>query len=131
VLCYLEGQTRDQAARQLGWSLRTLDRRLVRGRELLRLRLARRGLTLSAGLLVATMADHAAYAAVPGTVGQRAQQESSRQDAEHLRPRKKNLREENRRLSEGIRQLKDEAQALTEQLRQMNQGSGGGAPKKY
>jgi RNA polymerase sigma factor (sigma-70 family) len=68
VLCYLEGQTRDQAARQLGWSLRTLDRRLVRGRELLRLRLARRGLKLSAGLLVAAMTDHVAFAAVPGSL---------------------------------------------------------------
>jgi DNA-directed RNA polymerase specialized sigma24 family protein len=29
VLCYLEGLTRDQAAGQLGWSLRTLERRLV------------------------------------------------------------------------------------------------------
>src|SRR5262245_10696748 len=28
VLCYLEGRTRDQAAGQLGWSLRTLERRL-------------------------------------------------------------------------------------------------------
>ena len=36
LLCYLEGLTRDQAARQLGWSLRTLDRRLESGRELLR-----------------------------------------------------------------------------------------------
>src|SRR5713101_7654266 len=50
VLCYLEGQTRDQAARQLGWSLRTLDRRLEQGRERLRVRLARRSITLSAAL---------------------------------------------------------------------------------
>src|SRR5262249_19717537 len=32
VLCYLEGHTRDQAARHLGWSLRTLNRRLEQGR---------------------------------------------------------------------------------------------------
>jgi RNA polymerase sigma factor (sigma-70 family) len=51
VLCYLEGRTRDEAARELGLSLRTLDRRLGRGRERLRGRLARRGLTLSAALL--------------------------------------------------------------------------------
>src|SRR5262245_28043277 len=47
VLCYLQGQTQDEAARQLGWSKATLRRRLGRGRELLRLRLARRGLSLS------------------------------------------------------------------------------------
>ncbi|HZY90969.1 MAG TPA: sigma-70 family RNA polymerase sigma factor, partial [Gemmataceae bacterium] len=56
LLCYLEGQTRDEAARCLGWSLRTLERRLGRGRELLRGRLARRGVTLSAALLAAGLA---------------------------------------------------------------------------
>jgi RNA polymerase sigma factor (sigma-70 family) len=56
LLCYLEGQTRDAAARRLGWSLRTLERRLERGRGLLRARLARRGLTLSAALLAAGLA---------------------------------------------------------------------------
>jgi RNA polymerase sigma factor (sigma-70 family) len=65
ILCYLEGQTRDQAARQLGWSLRTLHRRLERGREMLRLRLTRRGLTLSAGLLATAVAEGGAQAAVP------------------------------------------------------------------
>ena len=65
ILCYLEGQTRDQAARQLGWSLRTLHRRLERGRELLRVRLTRRGLTLSAGLLATAVAEGGAQAAVP------------------------------------------------------------------
>jgi RNA polymerase sigma factor (sigma-70 family) len=68
VLCYLEGQTRDEAARQLGWSLRTLDRRLTRGRELLRLRLSRKGFTLSAGLLAAAFGEQAACAAVPVTL---------------------------------------------------------------
>ncbi|HZU34257.1 MAG TPA: sigma-70 family RNA polymerase sigma factor, partial [Gemmataceae bacterium] len=51
VLCYLEGQTRERAAIQLGWSLRTVERRLERGRALLRGRLERRGLGLSAVLL--------------------------------------------------------------------------------
>lgn len=31
LLCYLEGKTRDQAAQQLGWALRTLERRLQQG----------------------------------------------------------------------------------------------------
>jgi RNA polymerase sigma factor (sigma-70 family) len=48
VLCYLEGATRDEAAKQLGWSLATLKRRLDRGRVLLAGRLRRRGLTLPA-----------------------------------------------------------------------------------
>src|SRR5262245_816577 len=43
LLCYVEGQTRDQAARQLGWSVRTLHRRLEQGRQLLQARLTRRG----------------------------------------------------------------------------------------
>ena len=65
LLCYLEGLTRDQAARRLGWSLRTLDRRLERGRELLRTRLARRGLTMSAALLSAELARDAVVAVPP------------------------------------------------------------------
>ncbi len=50
LLCCLQAITRDEAARQLGWSLATLKRRLAKGRELLQARLARRGLTLSAAL---------------------------------------------------------------------------------
>jgi RNA polymerase sigma factor (sigma-70 family) len=65
VLCYLQGSTRDEAARQLGWSLATLKRRLEEGRESLRCRLARRGLTLPAALLVAGLAQGPTAAAVP------------------------------------------------------------------
>ncbi len=57
LLCYLEGQTSDQAARHLGWSLRTLQRRLAQGRKLLRHRLTRRGITLSAALLAPTLGE--------------------------------------------------------------------------
>src|SRR6516225_36830 len=39
VLCYLEGRTQDEAARQLGWSLNTVRRRLAQGRRLLEARL--------------------------------------------------------------------------------------------
>jgi RNA polymerase sigma factor (sigma-70 family) len=59
ILCYLEGRTRDQAARQAGCSLRTLDRRLDHGRQLLRDRLARRGLDLSVVVLAAALGDSA------------------------------------------------------------------------
>ncbi|HEV3118253.1 MAG TPA: sigma-70 family RNA polymerase sigma factor, partial [Gemmataceae bacterium] len=65
LLCYLEGRTRDQAARQLAWSLRTLDRRLERGRELLRRRLTRRGVTLSAALWAVGSSQNSGTAAVP------------------------------------------------------------------
>ena len=48
VLCYLQGRTRDEAARSLRISLAMLKRRLERGRNLLRDRLSRRGITLAA-----------------------------------------------------------------------------------
>src|SRR6266849_5021225 len=65
LLCYLEGLTSDQAARHLGWSLRTLERRLAQGRKVLRGRLTRRGLTLSATLLAAQLVMTSAQASVP------------------------------------------------------------------
>jgi C-terminal peptidase prc len=65
LLCYLEGQPTDQAARQLGWSRRTLQRRLAQGRERLRARLTRRGLTLSGVLVGVALATEAVRAAVP------------------------------------------------------------------
>ena len=45
VLCYLDGLTRDEAAKRLGWSLRTLHRRLDEARNLLRSRLLGRGIS--------------------------------------------------------------------------------------
>src|SRR5205814_8382258 len=62
LLCYLEGRTQDEAARQLGWSLSTLRRRLERGRELLRVRMTRRGATLGAGLFAGFLAPSVARA---------------------------------------------------------------------
>src|SRR5262249_2193163 len=53
VLCYLEGKTRDEAAREAGCSESTLKRRLERGKERMRARLARRGLALPAAPLAA------------------------------------------------------------------------------
>ncbi len=64
VHCLLEGATQDEAARELGWSLRTLKRRLQRGRELMQGRLARRGLTLAAALSTGLLADGVARAAL-------------------------------------------------------------------
>jgi RNA polymerase sigma factor (sigma-70 family) len=47
LLCYLDGQTQDEASRQLACKTRTIKARLALGRKLLRDRLERRGLTLS------------------------------------------------------------------------------------
>jgi RNA polymerase sigma factor (sigma-70 family) len=55
IACYLEGQTQDEAALQLGLSLRTLQRHVARGRERLRARFARRGLPLPAILLARSL----------------------------------------------------------------------------
>jgi RNA polymerase sigma factor (sigma-70 family) len=65
VLCYLEGRPTNEAARQLGMPLRTLQRRLEQGRELLRRRLAKKGFTLSAVLLAAALGQAPTPAAVP------------------------------------------------------------------
>jgi RNA polymerase sigma factor (sigma-70 family) len=63
VLCDLEGKTRKEAARQLGWAEGTAASRLARGRGLLARRLARRG--FAGALLAAALADGAAPACVP------------------------------------------------------------------
>jgi RNA polymerase sigma factor (sigma-70 family) len=63
VLCYLEGLTHEEAARLLGWPLGTVKTRVLRGRERLRGRLARRGLD-PCGPLPAVPAPPAAPGAV-------------------------------------------------------------------
>jgi RNA polymerase sigma factor (sigma-70 family) len=72
VLCYLEGLSQDEAARQLGWSTGATRGRLDRGREQLRKRLARRGLALSAVLGAASLGASPVSAALAASAVQAA-----------------------------------------------------------
>lgn len=67
VLCYLEGKTQDEAARQLGWSVGTLRGQLERGRDKLRTRLLRRGVGVPSALLSVALGQRETLAA--GLVG--------------------------------------------------------------
>src|SRR5262249_12575449 len=51
ILCYLQGKTNEEAARELGCPLGTVVSRLARARQRLRVSLTRRGLAVSAGAL--------------------------------------------------------------------------------
>jgi RNA polymerase sigma factor (sigma-70 family) len=68
VLCYLEGQTHQAAARALGVAPGSMSWRLARARELLRQRLVRRGVALSAGALALALAEEAPAALVPAAL---------------------------------------------------------------
>jgi RNA polymerase sigma factor (sigma-70 family) len=65
VLCGLEEKSLEEAARLLGWTRWTVKGRLQRGRELLRARLRRRGLALSAGLFATVLSANSVSAQVP------------------------------------------------------------------
>ncbi len=64
VLCYLQGQTNAQAAEQLGWPSGSISERLAQAREMLRRRLNRRGMNLTAALLAVLLTQKVASAAV-------------------------------------------------------------------
>jgi RNA polymerase sigma factor (sigma-70 family) len=64
VLCYLDGMTYEQAARELAWPKSSLANRLAKARELLRRQLTRRGIALSAAALATALAERATGTAV-------------------------------------------------------------------
>jgi RNA polymerase sigma factor (sigma-70 family) len=70
LLCYLEGRTQDEAAKQLGLSLSTLRRRLEAGRTSLRVRMTRRGATLGAALFAGVLVPSAACATLTSELRQ-------------------------------------------------------------
>src|SRR5262249_14336829 len=65
VLSYLEGMTNQEIALRMTCPIGTVFTRLARGREMLRKRLIRRGVTLSAGLLGAALTSDKTVAALP------------------------------------------------------------------
>ncbi|MCI0456279.1 MAG: sigma-70 family RNA polymerase sigma factor [Gemmataceae bacterium] len=65
ILCYLEGKSHEQSARELGWPKTSLEYRLTRAREMLRKRLERRGIALSGAALIGALTQNAVSAAVP------------------------------------------------------------------
>jgi len=64
VLCYLEGRTNEEAATLLGWPVGTVKGRLSRARDILRSRLTRRGLALSAAFLSLSLSKNEVFAEV-------------------------------------------------------------------
>ena len=63
VACYLQGKTQDEAATDLGISIFKLRRRLAKARDLLRLRLTRRGVTLAGTLFAGAVIAPVGFAA--------------------------------------------------------------------
>jgi RNA polymerase sigma factor (sigma-70 family) len=64
VLCYLEGRTNEEAAEMLRWPVGTVKGRLSRAREMLRSRLTRRGLAISATFLATRLSQNTVFAEV-------------------------------------------------------------------
>jgi hypothetical protein len=68
LLCYLQGQTNEEAARRLSCPTGTVKVRLSRARELLRRRLLRRGAAFSVATVLSVCLDQARAGAPPHLV---------------------------------------------------------------
>jgi RNA polymerase sigma factor (sigma-70 family) len=72
ILSYLEGKTNEEVAALLQWPVGTVKGRLSRARDLLRSRLVRRGLSLSAAFVLAALSHQTVFAeAVPAELAER------------------------------------------------------------
>jgi RNA polymerase sigma factor (sigma-70 family) len=65
ILHYLQGKTVEETARELGWRPGTVSGRLARGKELLRGRLVRRGVTLTIGTVAGSLGRDTGASALP------------------------------------------------------------------
>jgi RNA polymerase sigma factor (sigma-70 family) len=68
ILCCFEGKTNAEAARELGCAVSTIESRLTRARRRLRASLARRGVTLSGGLVGLLLARTAEAVSLPAAL---------------------------------------------------------------